>query len=182
MSTKPKYQQAVLAASDQFLRYGFARTTMIGVARAAGMSRPTIYLLFPEGKMQLFDAALFHLAGNRISELKAVLTGIPDLADRLFKVCELWNIELFEMSKTVPDSIDMDNLAFPAVQKVYADICQIVAGLLHEVGVDEQSAADHATNLIFGVRGFPAIAKDDAHMRRMTRLQVDTLCKAIGSL
>src|SRR3546814_16147684 len=51
---RSKIDRAVIAAADQFIRYGFARTTMGDIARASDMSRPALYLLFP-GKEELLD-------------------------------------------------------------------------------------------------------------------------------
>ena len=55
MANEDKHERAVAAAAEQFMRYGFQRTTMADIARAAGMSRPALYLLFP-GKEQAFEA------------------------------------------------------------------------------------------------------------------------------
>ncbi len=43
-------------ATDLFLRYGHARTTMGDVAGEAGISRPALYLVFPRNE-DIFTAA-----------------------------------------------------------------------------------------------------------------------------
>ncbi|GAA0419938.1 TetR family transcriptional regulator [Acrocarpospora corrugata] len=48
------------ASSDRFLRFGFRKTSMDDVARAAGLSRQGLYLRFPT-KEALFDATIDHL-------------------------------------------------------------------------------------------------------------------------
>jgi AcrR family transcriptional regulator len=44
------------AAFASVARFGFAKTTMEDVARAAGLSRATVYRLFPGGRDELFSA------------------------------------------------------------------------------------------------------------------------------
>jgi AcrR family transcriptional regulator len=44
------------AVYDCVARFGFAKTTMADVARAAGSSRATVYRLFPGGRDELFAA------------------------------------------------------------------------------------------------------------------------------
>jgi AcrR family transcriptional regulator len=67
-----KLTRTVEAAGEVFLRYGYARTTMGDIAKAAGMSRPALYLLFP-GKEQVFSAATMHLAHQRLEAFQLVL-------------------------------------------------------------------------------------------------------------
>ena len=45
-SLDPKRAHVLGCATKVFLAYGFARTTMDDIARAAEMSRPALYLLF----------------------------------------------------------------------------------------------------------------------------------------
>ena len=47
--------QIVEAATGIFWRYGYARTTMSDIAQASGLTRPTLYLSFPD-KEQIFAA------------------------------------------------------------------------------------------------------------------------------
>ena len=52
-----KRERVADAALIVFQRYGFARTTMSDIAEAVGMSRPALYLLFPN-KEEIFAAAV----------------------------------------------------------------------------------------------------------------------------
>ena len=53
----PKRIAVLKAAVRVFGRYGFQKTSMEAVAKAAGISRPGLYLLFPN-KEQLYRAAM----------------------------------------------------------------------------------------------------------------------------
>ena len=60
-----------------FLRYGFRKTSMDDVARAAKLSRQGLYLHFPN-KDLLFREVVAHLAGLAVEALQAALAR-PDL-------------------------------------------------------------------------------------------------------
>jgi AcrR family transcriptional regulator len=53
----PKRRVVLAAALGVFGRYGFQKTSMEAVAKAAGISRPGLYLLFPN-KEQLYRATM----------------------------------------------------------------------------------------------------------------------------
>lgn len=53
----PKRTAVLAAAAGVFGRYGFPKTSMEAVAKAAGISRPGLYLLFPN-KEQLYRATM----------------------------------------------------------------------------------------------------------------------------
>jgi AcrR family transcriptional regulator len=53
----PKRDAVLTSAVEVFGRYGFQKTSMEAVAKAAGISRPGLYLLFPN-KEQLYRATM----------------------------------------------------------------------------------------------------------------------------
>lgn len=53
----PKHNAALVGAVGVFGRYGFQKASMEAVARAAGISRPGLYLMFPN-KEQLYRATM----------------------------------------------------------------------------------------------------------------------------
>lgn len=180
MTSDSKLDRAVRAAADQFMRYGFARTTMGDIARASDMSRPALYLLFPS-KDEAFEAAVLYLTQRRSAEVLAALDEVDGLAERLFTACDLWLVEVYGLGVTIPDARDMDNLSFPVVRRVYADMQAMLAGIIEDAGIPALPAPPLvlARNLVFGIRGFGATATDVEDMRAMTRLQVDLLCAAL---
>lgn len=70
-------------------RWGLAKTTIDDVAKAAGVSRATVYRLYPGGKSAISDAAS-HAEVVRLSgELDDALRGIDDLEDALTETIRL---------------------------------------------------------------------------------------------
>jgi AcrR family transcriptional regulator len=180
MSTDSKRDRAVIAAADLFLRYGFARTTMGDIAKAADMSRPALYLLFP-GKEEVFEAAVLHLSDGGSDEFRAAIEALDNLRDRMIIICERFLVNTYELQKIVPDAADMDDLSFPVVRKVYADLQALLAEVIVRAGATGFPATplQIARNLVFGIRGLGATATDVDDMREMTRLQIDLVCAAL---
>lgn len=175
-ATLAKHDRVIAAAADQFIRHGFARTTMGDIARAAEISRPALYLLFP-GKEELFAAAVRHLNRLRMAEIESALAGCETLEERLFTACRLWLVTVFELQCTTPDARDMDDLSFPVVREVYAVLETRITMLLADAGPTPAIPPDDlARVLVFAVRGFGAIAKDPQEMTAMTRRQVQLCC------
>jgi AcrR family transcriptional regulator len=85
-------QLAVLdAAIGVFARYGFRKTSMEEVARAAGVSRQGLYLQFAN-KEELFRRAVEHSLNNQLNAAVAALSHNSDsLERRLIAACDAWS-------------------------------------------------------------------------------------------
>src|SRR5580693_9524306 len=90
-------REAILvAATAAFLRYGFKKTSMDDVARAAGVSRQGLYLYF-DTKDLLFRESLQHLVSRLISNARAAAEdGNLSLRDRLLGVFEALHGNAFQ--------------------------------------------------------------------------------------
>jgi AcrR family transcriptional regulator len=64
--------EIVREAAPVFLRYGFRKTSMDDVARAAKLSRQGLYLHFPNKEL-LFREVVAHLAGLAVEALRSAL-------------------------------------------------------------------------------------------------------------
>jgi AcrR family transcriptional regulator len=85
-------QSALLdAAVAVFARYGFRKTSMEEVARAAGVSRQGLYLQFAN-KEELFRKALEHSLSSQLNEaLEALGRGEDSLEIRIIAACNAWS-------------------------------------------------------------------------------------------
>src|SRR6267378_2405237 len=78
------------AAVGVFARYGFRKTSMDEVARAAGVSRQGLYLLFAD-KEELFRKALTYKLARQLSAAVIALSSTGDpLEARLVAACDEW--------------------------------------------------------------------------------------------
>ncbi|TIN71546.1 MAG: helix-turn-helix transcriptional regulator, partial [Mesorhizobium sp.] len=65
-ATDPKRVRILDGAMKVFLAYGFSRTTMDDIARAADMSRPALYLLF-KNKTDIFRAIAMMILSRSVA-------------------------------------------------------------------------------------------------------------------
>lgn len=84
-------RELVLAAAlDTFARYGYRKTSMEDVARAAAISRPGLYLLFGS-KQELFTAAVTQALDQSLAAAAGALAGTTrPLRDRLLDAFDQW--------------------------------------------------------------------------------------------
>lgn len=73
------------AARDLGERWGFAKVTVDDIAAAAGISRATLYRVFPGGKDVLFDALRVRHLEEYFSRLSGHLAGIDDLDELIVR-------------------------------------------------------------------------------------------------
>ncbi len=79
------------AAVGVFARYGFRKTSMDEVARAAGVSRQGLYLQFAN-KEELFREALVHTLNSQLNAGIAALSRTEEsLEARLTAACDAWS-------------------------------------------------------------------------------------------
>jgi AcrR family transcriptional regulator len=77
-----KRRRIVDAARLLFLREGVRATTMEGIAKAAGVAKPTLYTHFSD-KEAVFDAILDELAEAMLAQFDAGIAGPGDAATRI---------------------------------------------------------------------------------------------------
>lgn len=78
------------AAVGVFTRFGFRKTSMEDVARAAGVSRQGLYLLF-SNKEELFRRAVEHFLSGQLNAALDVLDRKSNgLEERLVDACDEW--------------------------------------------------------------------------------------------
>src|SRR5437588_12497853 len=75
-----KREKILESAFQQFLHYGYSKTTMNEIAGALSMSKALLYYYFPD-KSQLYIAVTRKLANDYIKTLKDNLSQIDDLKE-----------------------------------------------------------------------------------------------------
>ena len=68
------------AAYECVARYGLAKTTVEDVVKVSGVSRATVYRVFPGGKDELLRAAVGWEMGRFFGRLAEAVAGAPDFA------------------------------------------------------------------------------------------------------
>jgi AcrR family transcriptional regulator len=101
-----KSAEVIEAATDVFLRYGLAKTTMGDIAAAARISRPALYLVFPS-KEDVFAAVIRRMDATWHAELAAALERQPTPEARLRHACGEWAAHGIGVVARDPDAQDL---------------------------------------------------------------------------
>lgn len=83
----PKRVRILDGAMKVFLAYGFSRTTMDDIARAADMSRPALYLLF-KNKTDIFRAIAMMILSRSVEAAKMALAGDGAFTERMMRAID----------------------------------------------------------------------------------------------
>jgi AcrR family transcriptional regulator len=181
--TSVRRAAVVEAATQVFLRYGYAKTTMADIADASKLSRPALYLVFPS-KEEIFDAVVHRLSEESLERYRAELPKFGNLDRALHHFCADWGSHGFELMERHPDAKDLFDLKFPAVRQMYEDfivfLTKIIGGAVAE-SILKATAGDLVRVLVYSFRGLKETARDAAHLRRLIRLQVEILLTALAA-
>jgi len=179
-----KQQQIVEAAFGVFSRYGFARTTMADLARAAGMSRPALYLVYC-GKGEVFEAVIDWFIERTLDEIRDTLDASWPLERQLLHIAELAIARGYDMLKSNPDAADLmsPERHGPALQASFDRIEQLLAEVLRApvsrapMGM---TAGELAAMLMAAMKGFKLAARDGKDLRHLIATQVRLTAAAMG--
>ena len=161
----PQREAILKAATAIFLRYGFKKTSMDDVARAAGVSRQGLYLYF-KTKDLLFREALQYLVSHMISTARSVADdGNLSLRDRLLGVFEAVHGSAFQ-SASPEHAFELLQSAQSAdgalLVQLDRDLMGIVAALLAEAGAADRweeagvTVAELSEQLLMTAKGVKA--------------------------
>ncbi len=165
-----------------FLRHGFRKTSMEDLARAAGLARQGLYLLYPN-KAAVFRAAVDHLAAGILRDARAALDAdATELEERLLAAFEGLHGRTVNDGVRRADVHDLlgaaDALATPAVTRLRADFERLIAARLDRDGVAARwrpaglTAGQLGQHLFAAADGVRAAAPTRAAYRSRVRVAV----------
>jgi AcrR family transcriptional regulator len=114
-------ERVLASALDTFARYGYRKTSMEDVARAADISRPGLYLLFGS-KKDLFTAAVTQALGRALAAVAEVLADTTrPVRDRLLDAFDQWtgryigamSREVYSLAEEYPDLLGPITAEYP---------------------------------------------------------------------
>lgn len=118
MSDQTKKRDIVFeAATDVFSRYGFRRTAMNDIAKAAGMSRPALYLLF-DNKKSLFRELVAYRQSQAIDEAVDALMGNAPFQERFVSALLAYDKSFYQPVGQSPHGAELIDVS----QSVAADL------------------------------------------------------------
>jgi AcrR family transcriptional regulator len=145
-----KASRVLEAARSVFLRYGFRRVTMQDIADEAGISRPALYLVFPN-KEEVFFAAIRDLSSELMRTIRASLPAHNSLESRLRFAFETWTIQGYAMMQSTPDARDLiegtDKVACEAMTDINAGFEALLAEILEPFATSPIKSSEGKTDL-----------------------------------
>lgn len=173
-SRDERHLKIIQAASEIFIRYGFARTNMGDIAAAASISRPTLYQHFSQ-KQDVFGAVIEHLAEQILASLQAELPRKRSLSSKLRHACLSWSLPGFDLTRANPDAKDLFDPGFAPVRNAHAAFVQLLAGVLADAGRKQPELS--AEMLAAALKGLKAQAYDREHLAAM----INRLCDIVSA-
>jgi AcrR family transcriptional regulator len=159
---------------------GLGKTTIEDAARAAGVSRATVYRHFPGGREQLLREVIGWETGRFFVRLAQEVAGIDDFADMLAAALMFAHgaIDAHDvLQRTLRDepgrllptlTVESDRIRVEIVEFL---VPHLEAAPRRRAGVDPRAAADHVARLLLSWIGAPG------RWDLTDRAQVDTLVR-----
>jgi AcrR family transcriptional regulator len=183
-STHIRRSQIIGAATPVFLRYGYGRTTMTDIAQASGLTRPTLYLTFPD-KESVFQAVVEAMIEDKMSQIRAGISDLPTVDGKLLYACNAWAAEGYELVQAHPDARDMFDLGFKSVCAAYQAFENLIAEILKDA-VDRSaldlSPTKLARSIVYALKGFKDVAANSADLRILIATHVAVVSAALSLL
>jgi AcrR family transcriptional regulator len=184
--------EIIEAAKSCFFQYGFARTRMEDIARAAAISRPNLYNFYPN-KEAIFVAVSDFLLARSLERVRAALGQDGELWERLFQAFDDWTVEHLEVIKTSAHAGELlgavNSLAKPVRDAYYERFTELLAQVLRRAarngeldlaraGLSAASVADMMVAASFGFKQSEDMTV--AVYRKRMRTLIDMLRHATG--
>ena len=173
------------SAKGVFLRYGFKKTSMDDLARAAGLSRQGLYLHFST-KDELFKAAVLHIIEAARDGGRAALAQDGDIEPRLLGAFEAMHGHAISqpssehMAELLATTQQILGNVFAETEAGFvADVTRAlrnagVAAAWKDLGLSAKDLAEHLYAASYGIKHRVATA---AEYREQMRIAVRIVCR-----
>jgi len=92
LSALQRRNEILAAALDCFLKFGFQKTSLEDIAKAARISRPLIYVHF-KNKEDIFEASFNYLIGDSHEKAKAIVDSKSSKKEKLIGIFQVLVLE-----------------------------------------------------------------------------------------
>ena len=179
--TTPKQQQILQAAWDVFFQYGYRRTSMADIAKAAGLSRPALYLEFAN-KEAIFRALVSAGLDESLVLMKDILAREGSAGAKLETAIDRTVIEHHRVLDSSPhghEVFDLKNdMAKDLMDLWKADLEKILLDFFQSHVASTKDASDLATLAINSIMGLKSQEKPAEELA----LQARSICRSLDSI
>ena len=175
------------AATGVFLRFGFRKTSMDDLARAAGLSRQGLYLQFPTKEALFKDAVLNVMATTRARAQAALGRSDADVEDRLLDAFDALHGHAIgkpgaeHMAELLETATLLVGRVFEESEQAFvADVARVLrtAGVADKWKASAVSARDLAAHLYVASNGAKHRPGTHAEYRDHMRTAIRIVCRA----
>ena len=128
-----KKRETVLQAAHQiFLQFGYHRTTMGDLAKAAQMSRPALYLIFPN-KEAIFRAVVtrYHEQTKKLSE--QAIESSQTLESKLQACMKAWTETVYKEMASAPEGNEIYEVGYTIIHDLKESLSQTFINQLQDI-------------------------------------------------
>jgi len=154
MPVDDKRGAIVKAAFEVFITYGFRKTSMDDIARAAGMSRPALYQLFGN-KTDIFRALADDLLSEVIEKARAAMAQGGTFRERLDRAMQASILDMHRFIEQTPHGTELiginDEIAADISDKWTEALAGVVAEGIEQARHEGLVSLDHYQTDAMGV-------------------------------
>ncbi len=148
------------AAFETVGRYGYKRTSMDDIAKAAGISRPALYQEF-KNKADIYRAGVQRYSGEKLTAIGEVLNGDQSIVERLREAFEIGVVAPHRLFESMPHGEELLGLKGEIAPDLMADWLndmgkQIGQALAREPDIVPKRATNLAATIINAITGIKA--------------------------
>lgn len=168
-------------------RYGVAKTSIGDIAKAAGLSRQTIYSLL-KNRTNILRAAIEYSGEKTHALAEDMLADVPDLASQLDTIFGVYTVQLYELMHAQNEVLDIssgvEEFAMDLLEANHARHAALIARVLRPFAKELKEHGLTPTLLASQVetacRGYKASAGSVAQLKRLLAAQKKLVLLAVG--
>lgn len=135
--------QILEQAINLFLRYGYRKTTMIDVAKAVGISRPTLYAVYPDKESILRDLVDSRRSAYEVEAKKRIATA-RSRRERIQIPFNIWVLEPYAAALKSPDSVSIVQEAEESAPEAMRSLWKSFEASLAEIMSDSRRVKERS--------------------------------------
>jgi TetR/AcrR family transcriptional regulator of autoinduction and epiphytic fitness len=174
-----KKSKILSAGKGLFLRYGYKRVSMNDIAKAAGISRPALYLVF-KNKEEIFKGAYEHWVDEKIFEIEEKAATVRTPKEKLRLAFEIGVVLPTEAMRTSPELNELVERNFGYGSRKLEDLVKrILIPIAPRKRKKSSWTAERAAHLLVSaVPGFKQTAETSEDLRLLIN---DCVSLVLGS-
>lgn len=165
-----KKLKVIEAAQAIFLRYGVKRSTMADIAEAVGISRPSLYLIYPN-KDEIFKDIIQHTVNQSLVDIRNGLSHISKPIEQLAFAFEIWTVKPYALINSAADAKELTLYAHQFCKEIYIEggkqFENIIQAVIQPHLKSDFAAVKMARMIRASIRGFKEMVEDVKTLREM---------------